>query len=124
MSYSKRLGMIASMSLSYIQFVLTIMFSIQILLLEAAERASPSDNDLPMTRTTATWYDDVVPDAIPLANPGTAPRKPMGPVGEQIASCSLPGHLIFIKMGNAMYFLIGQFCLFSALNLWFIISIK
>ncbi|XP_034276776.1 collagen alpha-1(XXVI) chain isoform X2 [Pantherophis guttatus] len=53
----------------------------KILLLEAAERASPSDNDLPMTRTTATWYDDVVPDAIPLANPGTALRKPMGPVG-------------------------------------------
>ncbi|XP_007421636.1 collagen alpha-1(XXVI) chain [Python bivittatus] len=53
----------------------------KILLLEAAERASPSDNDLPMTRTTATWYDDLVPDAIPLANPGTALRKPMGPVG-------------------------------------------
>ncbi|XP_026528133.1 collagen alpha-1(XXVI) chain [Notechis scutatus] len=53
----------------------------KILLLEAAERALPSDNDLPMTRTTATWYDDVVPDAIPLANPGTALRKPMGPVG-------------------------------------------
>ncbi|KAG8122773.1 hypothetical protein E2320_018217 [Naja naja] len=54
----------------------------KILLLEAAERALPSDNDLPMTRTTATWYDDVVPDAIPLANPGTALRKPMGPVGQ------------------------------------------
>ncbi|XP_070598547.1 collagen alpha-1(XXVI) chain isoform X3 [Erythrolamprus reginae] len=53
----------------------------KILLLEAAERASPSDNDLPMIRTTATWYDDVVPDAIPLANPGTTLRKPMGPVG-------------------------------------------
>lgn len=53
----------------------------KILLLEAAEQASPSDNDLPMTRTTATWYDDLVPDAIPLANPGTALRKPVGPVG-------------------------------------------
>ncbi|XP_063002873.1 collagen alpha-1(XXVI) chain [Elgaria multicarinata webbii] len=53
----------------------------KILLLEAAERVPPSENDLPMARTTATWYDDFVPDAIPLANPGTVLRKPMGPVG-------------------------------------------
>nr|XP_060612965.1 collagen alpha-1(XXVI) chain [Anolis sagrei ordinatus] len=53
----------------------------KILLLEAAERARPSGNDLPMARTTATWYDDLVPDAIPLANPGTVLRKPMGPIG-------------------------------------------
>ncbi|XP_015263463.1 PREDICTED: collagen alpha-1(XXVI) chain [Gekko japonicus] len=53
----------------------------KILLLEAAERAPPSENDLPMARTTATWYDELLPDAIPLANPGTALRKPMGAVG-------------------------------------------
>ncbi|XP_067328152.1 collagen alpha-1(XXVI) chain isoform X4 [Anolis sagrei] len=53
----------------------------KILLLEAAERARPSGNDLPMARTTATWYDDLVPDAIPLANPGTVLRKPMGAIG-------------------------------------------
>nr|XP_056721411.1 collagen alpha-1(XXVI) chain isoform X3 [Euleptes europaea] len=53
----------------------------KILLLEAAERAPPSANDLPLARTTATWYDELLPDAIPLANPGTALRKPMGAVG-------------------------------------------
>ncbi|XP_054857806.1 collagen alpha-1(XXVI) chain [Eublepharis macularius] len=53
----------------------------KILLLEAADRAPPSENDLPMARTTATWYDELLPDAIPLANPGTVLRKPMGAVG-------------------------------------------
>ncbi|XP_062815804.1 collagen alpha-1(XXVI) chain isoform X2 [Anolis carolinensis] len=53
----------------------------KILLLETAERAPPSGNDLPMARTTATWYGDLVPDAIPLVNPGTVLRKPVGPVG-------------------------------------------
>ncbi|XP_042298763.1 collagen alpha-1(XXVI) chain isoform X6 [Sceloporus undulatus] len=53
----------------------------KILFLEATERVPPSENDLPMARTTATWYDDLVPDAIPLANPGTVLRKPVGPVG-------------------------------------------
>uniref|UniRef100_A0ABM5EMK7 Collagen alpha-1(XXVI) chain isoform X2 n=1 Tax=Pogona vitticeps TaxID=103695 RepID=A0ABM5EMK7_9SAUR len=53
----------------------------KILLLEAAERVPPSENDLPVVRTTATWYDDFVPDAIPLAKPGTVLRKPVGPVG-------------------------------------------
>ncbi|XP_053131181.1 collagen alpha-1(XXVI) chain isoform X2 [Hemicordylus capensis] len=53
----------------------------KILLLEAAERTPPSENDLPMAMTTATWYDDLLPDAIPLANPGTVLRKPIRPVG-------------------------------------------
>ncbi|KAL8198826.1 UNVERIFIED_CONTAM: hypothetical protein K2H54_025380 [Gekko kuhli] len=50
----------------------------KILLLEAADRAPPSENDLPMARTTATWYDELLPDAIPLTNPGTVLRKPVG----------------------------------------------
>ncbi|XP_044286291.1 collagen alpha-1(XXVI) chain [Varanus komodoensis] len=53
----------------------------KILLLEAAERAPPSENELPVVRATATWYDDLMPDAIPLASPGTVLRKPVGPVG-------------------------------------------
>ncbi|XP_053223882.1 collagen alpha-1(XXVI) chain isoform X2 [Podarcis raffonei] len=54
----------------------------KILLLEAAEQAPPSENDLPMAKTTVpTWYDDLVPDAIPLANPGTILRKATGPIG-------------------------------------------
>ncbi|XP_061461402.1 collagen alpha-1(XXVI) chain isoform X2 [Rhineura floridana] len=54
----------------------------KILLLEAAEQLSSSENDLPMAKTTPpTWYDGLVPDAIPLANPGTVLRKPMGPMG-------------------------------------------
>ncbi|XP_053864461.1 collagen alpha-1(XXVI) chain isoform X1 [Malaclemys terrapin pileata] len=58
----------------------------KILLLESAERAPTSENDLPITRTTATWYDDLLPDAIPLVNPGTVLRKPVGPAG-------LPGQI-------------------------------
>uniref|UniRef100_A0A8C3IXJ5 Collagen type XXVI alpha 1 chain n=1 Tax=Chrysemys picta bellii TaxID=8478 RepID=A0A8C3IXJ5_CHRPI len=57
----------------------------KILLLESAERAPTSENDLPITRTTATWYDDLLPDAIPLVNPGTVLRKPVGPAGKHIA---------------------------------------
>uniref|UniRef100_A0A674IAD4 Collagen type XXVI alpha 1 chain n=1 Tax=Terrapene triunguis TaxID=2587831 RepID=A0A674IAD4_9SAUR len=57
----------------------------KILLLESAERAPTSENDLPIARTTATWYDDLLPDAIPLVNPGTVLRKPMGPAGKHIA---------------------------------------
>ncbi|XP_066492570.1 collagen alpha-1(XXVI) chain [Tiliqua scincoides] len=53
----------------------------KILLLEAADRAPSSENDLPMARTTATWYDGLLPDAIPLVNPGTVLRKPIGSVG-------------------------------------------
>ncbi|KAM9117502.1 collagen alpha-1(XXVI) chain isoform 1-T1 [Pangshura tecta] len=58
----------------------------KILLLESAERAPTSENDLPIARTTATWYDDLLPDAIPLVNPGTVLRKPVGPAG-------LPGQI-------------------------------
>ncbi|XP_067393939.1 collagen alpha-1(XXVI) chain isoform X2 [Emydura macquarii macquarii] len=58
----------------------------KILLLEAAERMPPSENDLPIARTTATWYDDLLPDAIPLVNPGTMLRKPVGSAG-------LPGQI-------------------------------
>uniref|UniRef100_A0A8C3XKK4 Collagen type XXVI alpha 1 chain n=1 Tax=Chelydra serpentina TaxID=8475 RepID=A0A8C3XKK4_CHESE len=57
----------------------------KILLLESAERAPTSENDLPIARTTATWYDDLLPDAIPLVNPGTVLRKPVGPAGKHIA---------------------------------------
>ncbi|NXT85543.1 COQA1 protein, partial [Zapornia atra] len=53
----------------------------KILLLEAAERSPPLENNLPITGTTATWYDDLLPDAFPLLNPSTVLRKSMGPVG-------------------------------------------
>lgn len=64
---------------------------IQILLLEAAERAPPSENDLPMA-TTATWYDDLLPGAIPLTNPENTLRKQMGPVGELSSRFFLSGY--------------------------------
>uniref|UniRef100_A0A8C2TA66 Collagen type XXVI alpha 1 chain n=1 Tax=Coturnix japonica TaxID=93934 RepID=A0A8C2TA66_COTJA len=54
----------------------------KILLLEAAERSPPLENNLPITGTTATWYDDLLPDAFPLLNPGTVLRKTVGPVGK------------------------------------------
>uniref|UniRef100_A0A8B9SN90 Collagen type XXVI alpha 1 chain n=1 Tax=Anas platyrhynchos TaxID=8839 RepID=A0A8B9SN90_ANAPL len=47
----------------------------KILLLEAAERSPPLENNLPITGTTATWYDDLLPDAFPLLNPGTCPEE-------------------------------------------------
>ncbi|NWX05251.1 COQA1 protein, partial [Caloenas nicobarica] len=53
----------------------------KILLLEAAERSPPLENNLPITGTTATWYDDLLPDAFPLLNPGTVLRKTVGSVG-------------------------------------------
>ncbi|KFQ99088.1 Collagen alpha-1(XXVI) chain, partial [Opisthocomus hoazin] len=53
----------------------------KILLLEAAERSPPLENNLPITGTTATWYDDLLPDAFPLLNPGTVRRKAVGSVG-------------------------------------------
>uniref|UniRef100_K7GA21 Collagen type XXVI alpha 1 chain n=1 Tax=Pelodiscus sinensis TaxID=13735 RepID=K7GA21_PELSI len=62
----------------------------KILLLESAERTPPSENDLPIARTTASWYDDLLPDAIPLVNPGTVLRKPVGPAGP-IGPVGLPG---------------------------------
>lgn len=54
----------------------------QILLLEAAERSPGLENNLPITGTTATWYDELLPDAFPLLNPGTVLRKTGGSVGK------------------------------------------
>ncbi|XP_010139669.1 PREDICTED: collagen alpha-1(XXVI) chain-like, partial [Buceros rhinoceros silvestris] len=73
----------------------------KILLLEAAERSPPLENNLPITGTTATWYDDLLPDAFPLLNPGTVLRKkvgsvePKGPRGaeEQLIPQGLPGQV-------------------------------
>ncbi|KFV09001.1 Collagen alpha-1(XXVI) chain, partial [Pterocles gutturalis] len=68
----------------------------KILLLEAAERSPPLENNLPITGTTATWYDDLLPDAFPLLNPGTVLRKTVGPVGQvgppgPVGPTGLPG---------------------------------
>ncbi|OWK59865.1 Collagen alpha-1(XXVI) chain [Lonchura striata] len=50
----------------------------KILLLEAAERSPALENNLPITGTTATWYEELLPDAFPLLNPGTVLRKSVG----------------------------------------------
>ncbi|KFU95898.1 Collagen alpha-1(XXVI) chain, partial [Chaetura pelagica] len=68
----------------------------KILLLQAAERSPPLENNLPITGTTATWYDDLLPDAFPLLNPGTVLRKPGGSVGQvgppgPVGPTGLPG---------------------------------
>ncbi|NXG04766.1 COQA1 protein, partial [Sakesphorus luctuosus] len=68
----------------------------KILLLEAAERSPPLENNLPITGTTATWYDDLLPDAFPLLNPGTVLRKAVGPGGQvgppgPVGPTGLPG---------------------------------
>ncbi|NXM70199.1 COQA1 protein, partial [Serilophus lunatus] len=68
----------------------------KILLLEAAERSPPLENNLPITGTTATWYDDLLPDAFPLLNPGTVLRKTVGSVGQvgppgPVGPTGLPG---------------------------------
>ncbi|XP_019348932.1 collagen alpha-1(XXVI) chain isoform X3 [Alligator mississippiensis] len=58
----------------------------KILLLEAAERTPALENDLPIPRPTGRWYDGLLPDAIPLLNPGTVLRKTVGsaePRGDQ-----------------------------------------
>ncbi|XP_030910960.1 collagen alpha-1(XXVI) chain isoform X5 [Melopsittacus undulatus] len=73
----------------------------KILLLEEAERSPPLENNLPITGTTATWYDDLLPDAFPLLNPGTVLRKTVGPVEpkghrgaqEQLIPQGLPGQV-------------------------------
>ncbi|XP_009864914.1 PREDICTED: collagen alpha-1(XXVI) chain, partial [Apaloderma vittatum] len=73
----------------------------KILLLEAAERSPPLENNLPITGTTATWYDDLLPDAFPLLNPGTVLRKTVGSVDpkghrgaeEQLIPQGLPGQV-------------------------------
>ncbi|NXM40886.1 COQA1 protein, partial [Gymnorhina tibicen] len=68
----------------------------KILLLEAAERSPALENNLPITGTTATWYDDLLPDAFPLLNPGTVLRKTMGSAGQvgppgPVGPTGLPG---------------------------------
>ncbi|XP_053562238.1 collagen alpha-1(XXVI) chain [Bombina bombina] len=45
----------------------------KVITLEASEKVS--ENDLPITRSTATWNEDFLPDAIPLMSPGTLFRK-------------------------------------------------
>ncbi|XP_009676407.1 collagen alpha-1(XXVI) chain isoform X5 [Struthio camelus] len=73
----------------------------KILLLEAAERSPPLENNLPIAGTTATWYDDLLPDAFPLLNPGTVLRKTVGSVEpkghrgaeEQLIPQGLPGQV-------------------------------
>uniref|UniRef100_A0A8C8VMW1 Collagen type XXVI alpha 1 chain n=1 Tax=Pelusios castaneus TaxID=367368 RepID=A0A8C8VMW1_9SAUR len=70
----------------------------KILLLEAADHTPPSENDLPIPRTTATWFDDLLPDAIPLVNPGTVLRKPVGSAGK----CK-PRHSLTQRSGIACY---------------------
>ncbi|NXT70489.1 COQA1 protein, partial [Chaetops frenatus] len=68
----------------------------KILLLEAAERSPALENNLPITGTTATWYDDLLPDAFPLLNPGTVLRKNVASVGQvgppgPVGPTGLPG---------------------------------
>uniref|UniRef100_A0A2K6UAF9 Collagen type XXVI alpha 1 chain n=2 Tax=Saimiri boliviensis TaxID=27679 RepID=A0A2K6UAF9_SAIBB len=54
----------------------------KVLLLEAAERPSSPDNDLPSPQSTPPpWNEDSLPDAIPLAHPGPRQRRPTGPAG-------------------------------------------
>uniref|UniRef100_A0A8D2PJM8 Collagen type XXVI alpha 1 chain n=1 Tax=Zosterops lateralis melanops TaxID=1220523 RepID=A0A8D2PJM8_ZOSLA len=54
----------------------------KILLLEAAERSPGLENNLPITGTAATWYEELLPDAFPLLNPGTVLRKSVGSAGK------------------------------------------
>ncbi|NXM25600.1 COQA1 protein, partial [Oxyruncus cristatus] len=68
----------------------------KILLLEAAERSPSLENNLPITGTTATWYDELLPDAFPLLNPGTVLRKTVGSAGQvgppgPVGPTGLPG---------------------------------
>nr|XP_020741011.1 collagen alpha-1(XXVI) chain [Odocoileus virginianus texanus] len=54
----------------------------KVLLLEAAERPSGPDNDLPTPQNTPPpWNEGLLPDAIPLAHPGPQRRRPTGPAG-------------------------------------------
>ncbi|XP_025892792.1 collagen alpha-1(XXVI) chain isoform X7 [Nothoprocta perdicaria] len=70
----------------------------KILLLEAADRSPPLENNLPITGTTATWYDDLLPDAFPLLNPDTILQKTVESVGrrgveEQLIPQGQPGQV-------------------------------
>ncbi|XP_008593078.1 PREDICTED: collagen alpha-1(XXVI) chain-like [Galeopterus variegatus] len=54
----------------------------KVLLLEAAERPSGPDNDLPAPQSTPPpRNEDFLPDAIPLAHPGPRRRRPTGLAG-------------------------------------------
>ncbi|NWI42162.1 COQA1 protein, partial [Picathartes gymnocephalus] len=66
----------------------------KILLLEAAERSPALENNLPITGTTG--YDERLPDAFPLLNPGSVLRKTVGSVGQvgppgPVGPTGLPG---------------------------------
>ncbi|XP_075450456.1 collagen alpha-1(XXVI) chain isoform X2 [Ascaphus truei] len=62
----------------------------KIVILETAEKTS--ENDLPNTRTTATWNEDFLPDAIPLLSPGAIFRKSGLPgIPGSIGPIGLPG---------------------------------
>ncbi|XP_058425061.1 collagen alpha-1(XXVI) chain isoform X5 [Diceros bicornis minor] len=64
----------------------------KVLLLEAAERPSGPDNDLPAPQSTPPpWNEDFLPDAIPLAHPGPHRRRPLGPADgdAQLASAAV-----------------------------------
>ncbi|NXR33722.1 COQA1 protein, partial [Zosterops hypoxanthus] len=68
----------------------------KILLLEAAERSPGLENNLPITGTAATWYEELLPDAFPLLNPGTVLRKSVGSAGQvgppgPVGPTGLPG---------------------------------
>ncbi|NXH61115.1 COQA1 protein, partial [Rhabdornis inornatus] len=68
----------------------------KILLLEAAERSPALENNLPITGTTASWYEELLPDAFPLLNPGSVLRKTVGSVGQvgppgPVGPTGLPG---------------------------------
>ncbi|XP_054143266.1 collagen alpha-1(XXVI) chain isoform X1 [Melozone crissalis] len=65
----------------------------KILLLEAAERSPALENNLPITGTTATWDQELLPDAFPLLNPGTKRRRIPGQVGPPgpVGPTGLPG---------------------------------
>ncbi|KAJ7427782.1 hypothetical protein WISP_03855 [Willisornis vidua] len=74
----------------------------KILLLEAAERSPPLENNLPITGTTATWYDDLLPDAFPLLNPGTVLRKAVGSGAKTNPSRSLAATKFLSQMDQVL----------------------
>ncbi|NXM14359.1 COQA1 protein, partial [Ploceus nigricollis] len=68
----------------------------KILLLEAAERSPALENSLPIAGTAATWFEELLPDAFPLRNPGTVLRKAVGSAGQvgppgPVGPTGLPG---------------------------------
>lgn len=73
----------------------------QILLLEAAERSPGLENNLPIPGTTATWYEELLPDAFPLLNPGTGLRKNGGAAGKHGLLLSKSPSLGALRHGGA-----------------------